>query len=114
LLHRGARFVVVLRRLAPGHERWWVPHRTAPDWRAILSAELALLGLAPEPGSNGDGLTCRLGHVGWTTARGWSTISLRLSGGSETKRRLVAAALLKGARYARSARHIPEEDRWPA
>lgn len=114
LFHRGARLVFVVRRLAAGDVRWWSPYITPPDWGAILGNHLVLLGLSPERGADGTSLSCRLGEVHWTNARSWSIITLRLTGGSETKRRLVAAALLRAARYARSTRHSLEQSRWPA
>lgn len=119
LFHRGARIVIVFRRTAPGQERWWAPRIRSADWVRILAGELRLLGLPSEP----DGpaaLTCRLGRIDWTTTRGWSIITLQLTGGSETKRRLVSAALLKAARYARQPRWarcpgtVEKESRWPA
>ena len=114
LFHRGARLVFVVRRLAPGDVRWWSPYVTPPDWGAILGHQLALLGLPSQPAADGMSLSCRLGKIHWTSARRWSIIALRLDGGSETKRRLVAAALLRAARYARLTRHLSEEARWPA
>lgn len=113
LFHRGARLVFVVRRLAPGDVRWWSPYVNSPDWGAILGNQLALLGLPSQRGAGGMSLSCRLGEIHWTSARCWSIIALRLGGGSETKRRLVAAALLRAARYARSTRHRPKEGRWP-
>ena len=57
--------------------------------------------LALRPVSEGDAaLTCSLGRIEWTTGRYWSTISVRFERGSDTKRTLVTAALLKAARYA--------------
>jgi hypothetical protein len=103
LFHRGSRLVFVVRRLAPGDVRWWSPSITPADWGAILGRQLELLGLPAQPGDRGRSLSCRLGKIHWTIARRWSIIALRLDAGSETKRRLVAAALLRAARYARSA-----------
>jgi hypothetical protein len=114
LFHRGARLVVVVGRLAPGDVRWWSPYATPPDWGAILGNQLALLGLPSQRGLGGMSLSCRLGEIHWTSARCWSIIALRLESGSETKRRLVAAALLRAARYARSTLQLPQEGRWPA
>lgn len=102
LFHRGARLVFVVRRLAPGDVRWWSPSIMPTDWGAILGRQLELLGLPSQRGEGGMSLSCRLGEIDWTIARRWSIIALRLDAGSETKRRLVAAALLRAARYARS------------
>ena len=103
LFHRGARLVIVVRRVAPGHVCWWSPSFTPPDWGRILARQLALLALPSQPGPSGTSLSCRLGEIDWTVSRRWSIIWLRLEGGSEVKRRLVAAALLRAARYARQA-----------
>jgi len=100
LFHKGARLVLVVRRAGPGDERWWALCRAQHDWRRILLDPLTLVGLDPRI----DGpraLVCRIGRVEWTEARRWATIDLRLDGGSVTKRRLVATALLKAARYGR-------------
>jgi hypothetical protein len=100
LFHKGARLVLVIRRAAPGSERWWALCWTRHDWRSILLDPLLLVGL--DPRSDGPrSLVCRIGRLEWTEARRWATIDLRLDGGSATKRQLVAAALLKAARYGR-------------
>ena len=112
LFHRGARLVLVVRRLAPGQVCWWSPALAPPDWGAILAPQLALLGLPPSPGSDDASLSCRLGDIRWTVARGWSIIRVRLDGGSDTKRRLVGAALLRAARYARWTADRQEESGW--
>jgi len=104
--HRGARLVLVTRRRATGDETWWSPFFLVPrarDWRPILAAPLALLGLTPrEAGSTA--LTCGLGGIAWRDGRWWSTIVLSLDGGSARKRQLVVAALLRAARYGRPDR----------
>jgi hypothetical protein len=104
LFHRGARLVIVAGRGGEGGERWWSPHWTAPDWNAILEPQLQLLGLVPEKSEGLPRLRCRLGEINWIAGRRWSIITLQLSRGSDTKRRLAAAALLKAARYARPGR----------
>lgn len=98
LFHKNARWVFVVSRGEPGRETWWSPHLAARAWGAVLAPALDLLALRPEPPTAG-GVRCRLGSVDWTNARYWSTISVRLDGGSETKRKLVCAALLRAARY---------------
>jgi hypothetical protein len=103
LFHRGARLVFVVRRGPTGDQRWWSPHLSPPDWRGILTRGLALLGLPAQQESGGSALICRIGRVEWTSGRRCSMIALRFTHGSELKRRLVAAALLKAARYARPA-----------
>ncbi len=101
LFHRGARLVLVVRRRAAGDETWWSPHFTGPRWTEILGGQLRLLGLSTDPGTVPGRLILRLGEISWITAPRWSIITLQLQGGSDMKRRLVAAALLKAARYAR-------------
>lgn len=101
LFHRGARLVLVVRRRAAGDETWWAPHVTVPRWTEILGGQLRLLGLSAEPAATAGRLTFRLGEINWITASRWSIITLQLQGGSDVKRRLIAAALLKAARYAR-------------
>jgi len=104
LFHRGARIVIAVRRGGAGHERWWSPHWTAPDWRGILGPQLNLLGLDAGGSAGLPELRCRLGEINWTAGRRWSIITLQFSRGSDTKRRLAAAALLKAARYSRPGR----------
>jgi hypothetical protein len=103
LFHKGARIVFATRRAAPGVESWWSPHASRRNWAPILRSRLELLALEPiaeEPTA----VSCRLGRIEWTVAPYWSTISVRLERGSETKRALVTAALLRAARYALPAK----------
>jgi hypothetical protein len=100
LFHRGARLVLVFRRRSAGDETWWSPHFTLPRWAEILGRQLELLGLPPAADASGRLMT-RLGEISWIAASHWSIITLRLHAGSDVKRRLVATALLKAARYAR-------------
>jgi hypothetical protein len=108
LFHKGARIVVVVRREGAGTETWWSPHAAPRDWAPILRARLDLLALAPVPGGPA-ALACRLGRIEWIGRPYWSTISVRLDRGSDTKRTLVSAALLRGARYDRPAIPALEE-----
>lgn len=112
LFHQGARVVLVVRRRGAGLESWWSPHAAPCDWAPILRPRLELLALSPV--SEGPAaLACRLGRIEWTAERYWSTISVRLERGSDTKRTLVAAALLKAARYALPASPASEEATCP-
>ena len=99
LFHKGARIVLVGRRDGAGEESWWSPHFARCDWAPILRARLELLALSPLAAGDAE-LACSLGRIKWTAGRYWSTISVRLERGSETKRTMVTAALLKAARYA--------------
>jgi hypothetical protein len=111
LFHKGARIVLVVRRESAGVESWWSPHVGPRDWAPILRGRLELLALSPN--AEGDAaLACRLGRIEWTVGRYWSTIAVRLERGSEAKRTIVTAALLKGARYALPASPAIEEATW--
>ena len=88
----------VRRREGAGRESWWSPAFNRCDWAPVLRTQLELLGLTAT--DDRTSLTCKLGRIEWTVGRYWSTILVRLDQGSETKRTLVAAALLKAARYA--------------
>ena len=98
LFHKNARLVLVASRDGAGGQTWWSPHRAPRDWPAILTPALTLLALDPVEGATGP-LRFRIGSMDWTNVRYWSTITLRFDGGTERKRELVAAALLKAARY---------------
>lgn len=103
LFHRGARLVVVLRRREEETtaERWlslhWAPH----SWARIFDTALQRLDLAPQdstaarPGS----IAFSLGGLHWTGGRYWTTIDVRLAQAPARKRQLIAAALLRAARY---------------
>jgi hypothetical protein len=99
LFHKGARIVLVVGRGGAGVESWWSPHFTRADWEPILRTRLDVLALSPIAEGKA-ALACSLGRIEWTGGRYWSTISVRLERGSALKRTLVAAALLKAARYA--------------
>lgn len=99
LFHKGARLVIP----APAEDaaRVWIAlHRRPVEWSAIFSGAVSLLGYAaaPEP----DGLRFKDGSVRWTRGPMWTTIRLRLPSGSPKKQALVAAGLLKAARYAQT------------
>jgi hypothetical protein len=108
LFHKGARIVVVVRRQSAGVESWWSPYVAPHGWAPFLRPRLEWLALSPT--SEGPAaLACSLGRIEWTAGRYWSTISVRLERGSDTKRTLVTAALLKAARYALAATPAIEE-----
>jgi hypothetical protein len=108
LFHKGARIVLVVRRESAGVGSWWSPHFIPRDWAPILRARLEVLALSPISEGNA-ALACSLGRIEWTARRYWSTISVRLERGSDTKRTLVTAALLRAARYALPATPAIEE-----
>ena len=111
LFHKGARTVLVVRREGAGLQSWWSPHVTPFDWAPILRARLEVLALSPISQGNA-ALACSLGRIEWTDGRYWSTISVRFERGSDLKRTLVTAALLRAARYALPATPAIEEATW--
>ncbi len=98
LFHRGARCVFAVRRSATDGDLWCAVHRLAHDWAAILSEPLRLLGLTARQ-EVGQGLTFAGGEIRWTRGPVWTTIRVRLDSGSDRKRQLMKAALLRAARY---------------
>jgi len=55
--------------------------------------------LAVDPSPSGLRFGGGMGDFCWTDGRHWTTIDLQLASGSLRKRQLIAAALLKAARY---------------
>jgi hypothetical protein len=107
LFHKHARLVLVRSRHGAGDETWWAPHLAPRNWTAILAPALRLLTLEPDPRGE-SAIRFRIGSMHWTNGRYWSTITLRFDAGSERKRALVAAALLKAARYSLAGRKQQE------
>ena len=97
LFHRGARLVA---RVTTGQRdvTWCAFHRREIGWAGLFAPALLLVGFASEqdPGGMrfGDG-----GAISWTRGVLWTTIRLRLPPCSERKAALLAAGLLKAARY---------------
>lgn len=93
LFHKGARVVLVVARREGEHEsehRWIGLHLLPHQWTQIFRTALAMLDLqGPDRGVD----------LRWTPSRCWTRIELRLTQGSLRKRQLIAAALLKAARY---------------
>lgn len=98
LFHKKARIVLVVRRQGAGVESWWSPRFNRCDWAPVLRDQLGLLGLPAQ--SEASALQCPLGRIEWIVGRYWSTISVHFDRGSDIKRTLITAALLKAARYA--------------
>jgi hypothetical protein len=96
LFHKHSRIVLRAGRDGAVH-RWCSPRFRPCDWQAVFFPALDLLALRPVAGDGSVGF--RIGSIHWTNSRYWSTITLRFTGGSARKRELVAAALLKAARY---------------
>ena len=97
LFHKGSR-LVWRRRPIRGEEVWYALHRSSVPWLGILAPALTLVGFQPEPIA--DGVRFGGGTVRWTRGALGSTIRLTLPPCSERKAALLAAGLLKAARYA--------------
>ena len=97
LFHRHARFVVGLPE-RDGCHRWLALHQRPIAWGDIFSPALALVGFACV--SAGEALQFGEGRLDWTKGAFWTTIRLRLPPCSPKKAALLAAGLLKAARYA--------------
>jgi hypothetical protein len=97
LFHKGAR-IVWPRRPAPGVQVWYVVHTRFVGWEEIFAPALRLIGYQPAtvPG----GLRFDAGTIHWRRGALGTTIRLALPGCSERKAALLAAGLLKAARYA--------------
>jgi hypothetical protein len=97
LFHARTRLVV---RMQSGERSftWYAFHRRRVDWHLVLTPALALVGfvaVSTDGGiSFGDG-----GSIDWTRDALWTTIRLRLPPCSDRKAALLAAGLLKAARY---------------
>ena len=98
LFHRGARRIVRLRG-REGVVTWCAFHRGTVNWEGIFRTALLLVGFQAATATGelrfGDG-----GVLRWTRAPLWTTIRLRLPPCSTKKTALLAARLLKAARYA--------------
>ena len=97
LFHARSRLVIRMR----SEERrftWYAFHRRPVDWTLVLTPALSLVGFTAAPRvsglSFGDG-----GSIDWTRGALWTTIRLRLPPCSDRKASLLAAGLLKAARY---------------
>ena len=108
LFHRGARLVLPARG-RDGAVTWRALHRRPIDWARLFEAPLRLLGYRTiaEPG----GVRFGDGSLHWTTGAMWTTIRLRLPPCSERKAALLAAGLLKAARYAQLEEERPHAQR---
>lgn len=97
LFHPRTRLVIRLRSEQRSYV-WRAFHRRQVNWAVIIAPALGLVGFAPEHRLNGmsfgDG-----GSIDWTSGALWTTIRLRLPPCSDRKAALLAAGLLKAARY---------------
>jgi hypothetical protein len=85
-------------RSAEGSFIWYALHRRPIDWPLVLTPALSLVGFSAAMRTDGitfgDG-----GSIDWTRGALWTTIRLRLPPCSDRKAALLAAGLLKAARY---------------
>ena len=79
--------------------RWYVLHTDKPNWSAIFARVLGLLEIEAAESAQSLTLAAGAGEVTWHSCRFGTTINMQLLRFSERKQKLVAAALLKAARY---------------
>ena len=96
LFHRGARVVIPLSTSASSH-LWRALHVRPVSWARVFRPPLDLLGLGAEEAA--EALRFTGGRVDWTRSAFWTTIRLQLPPCSPKKAALLAAGLLKAARY---------------
>jgi hypothetical protein len=105
LFHRGGRLVMRSRRASQQLSTWRALHLRPVAWEEVFRPALALLGFTVEAK---DGVL-RFGETGsvrWTRGAFWTTIRLQLPTCSPKKGDLLAAALLKAARYRSAATDV--------
>ena len=100
-LHPGRHVWRLSRRNAPSalEEAWISPRRTHANWEKIFSSTLDLIWLPNIPQADRILLNERHGLITWHEGRWVTKITVRLEGFSEPKQTLIAAALLKSARF---------------
>ena len=102
LFHRGSRLVIRIR----SEDRavlWCAFHRHPVDWAQVIAPALSLVGFSA--GCRTDGIDFGTGgSIDWTRGGLWTTIRLRLPACSDRKAALLAAGLLKAARYGEGRR----------
>ena len=105
LFHRGGRLVMRTGRTGNQVSTWRALHLRPIAWQDVFRPALELLGFTVE---TGDGVL-RFGETGcirWTRGAFWTTIRLQLPRCSVKKGDLLAAALLKAARYRSAATDV--------
>lgn len=103
LLHKHTRIVLPL-GTRDGRRRYYALHRRSIPWASVFLPALQLVGFHPEGTVNGfrfDG-----GRLEWTTTLVGTSIQLQLPECSRKKSALLAAGLLKAARYAQISEPI--------
>jgi len=78
---------------------WLAIHPQERDWAAVFRNALDLLMETSQVERQQIIFAEGAGHIAWQRTAFWTIIRLHMSAFSEKKRRLIAAALLKSARY---------------
>ena len=105
-LHPGRHVWRVWRRRDDALEERWVSfRRVLPNWEKIFTSTLDLIWLPNTPQPGCIQLSDERGFITWREERWVTRIALRLEGFSAAKQSLVAATLLKAARF-----HLLEEE----
>jgi hypothetical protein len=105
LFHRGGRLVMRSRRASQQLSTWRALHVRPVVWEDVFRPALALLGFTVEAEDGalrfgtGPSTTAGTGSIRWTRGAFWTTIRVQLPVCSARKGELLAAALLKAARY---------------
>ncbi len=86
-------------------ERWVAVRRVRPHWEKIFCSILDLIWLSHTPQPGYIQLNDERGFITWHERRWVTRITIRLRGFSAAKQSLVAATLLKAARF-----HLLEEE----
>jgi hypothetical protein len=121
LFHRGGRLVMRAGRTGDQVSTWRALHLRPIAWQDVFPPALELLGFTVEAEDGalrfagastelGTGPSTSLGagsgSIRWTRGAFWTTIRLQLPACSARKGELLAAALLKAARYRRAATDV--------
>ena len=105
-LHPGRHVWRLWRRRDRAVQETWIAFRCVPpNWERIFSSTLDLIWLPNKPQPGHVELSDQHGFMNWHESRWATKITLRLQGFSAAKQSLIAAALLKAARF-----HLLEEE----
>ena len=99
-LHPGRHIWRLWRRRDHALEETWIAlRRVPPNWEKIFSSSLDLIWLPNKPQPGHIELSDQHGFINWHESHRVTRITLRLQGFSAAKQSLIAAALLKAARF---------------
>lgn len=105
-LHPGRHVWRLWRRRDDAVEETWISlRRVPPNWERIFSSTLDLIWLPNTPQVGHIQLSDQHGCITWHESGRVTRITVRLEGFSAAKQSLIAAALLKAARF-----HLLEEE----